>query len=388
MKVTVNQLEAEDDLNATALFVDLERKITADEGLRQSFAISLPNTQIDIINDYIKNTYFSGYLSKFEFNGYYYYNDQALGNYENNKIDEYREKVINKSTKVQQTEHFYRVRSDLGTHEYFLQFDIPVDTTEDRVVQVFINLKNRAYGTTMPYPEILSDSKVEFIRNYQSNATSFALYRDGALVTQNGSFTYPNKDDAFGGKVQQYITRDDYNGYFNLVYKPDSNTTLVVSTPQLSLWQSVAVFSFLFLCLYIYFLIFDGIKYFFSTITQKSFNFRSIKYHFKLLINRIQYSTRIQTMIIGVVIFAIVISGFISFISISGQLEKSKVQQRLGYIMDVVKKIENKIQSSDNLSEAEIQDFVKNFSETSVTDINLYNKNGKLIFTSQPNQDL
>jgi flagellar hook assembly protein FlgD len=89
-------------------------------------------------------------------------------------------------------------------------------------------------------------------------------------------------------------------------------------------------------------------------------------------------------MIIGVVIFAIVISGLISFISISGQLEKSKVQQRLSYIMDVVKKIENKIQSSDNLTETQIQEFVKEFSEKSVTDINLYNKNGKLIFSSQP----
>jgi len=384
MRVTVNQLEAEDDLNATALFVDLEKKIIADEGLRQSFAISLPNTQTDIINAYIKNTYFSGYLSKFEFSGYYYFNDQALGNYDNNKIDEYREKVINKSTKVQQTDHFYRVRSDLGTHEYFLQFDIPVDNNEDKVVQVFLNLKNRAYGASMSYPEILSDSKVEFIRGYRSSSTSFALYRDGSLVTQNGSFTYPNKDEAFAGKVEQYITLEDYNGYFNVVYKPDENTTLVVSTAQLSLWQSIAVFSFLFLCLYIYFLVFDSIKYFFSTITQKSFNFRSVKYHFKLILNRIQYSTRIQTMIIGVVIFAIVISGFISFISISGQLEKSKVQQRLSYIMDVVKKIENKIQSSDNLTEAQIQQFVKEFSETSVTDINLYNKNGKLIFSSQP----
>ena len=384
MKVTVNQLEAEDDLNATALFVDLEKRIVADEGLRQSFAISLPNTQTDIINDYIKNTYFSGYLSKFEFSAFYYYNNKPLGSYDNNKIDEYREKVINKSTKVQQTEHFYRVRSDLGTHEYFLQFDIPINEAEDQVVQVFLNLKNRAYGTSLPYPEILSDSKVEFIRGYQSNATSFALYRDGALVTQNGAFTYPNKDEMFGGKVEEYVNVEDYNGFFNVVYKPDENTTLVVSTPQLSLWQSVAVFSFLFLCLYICFLIFDSIKYFFSTITQKSFNVRSIRYHFKLIINRIQYSTRIQTMIIGVVIFAIVISGLISFISISGQLEKSKVQQRLSYIMDVVKKIENKIQSSDNLTETQIQEFVKEFSEKSVTDINLYNKNGKLIFSSQP----
>lgn len=384
MKVTINQLEAEDDLNATALFADLEDKIISDRNLRQSFAFTLPNTKTDVINDYIKHTYFSGYLSKFEFNGYYYYNNQPLGNYDNNKIEEYREKVINKSTKVLQTDHFYRLRSDLGTHEYFLQFDIPINETEDQMVQVFINLRNRAYGTALSYPEILSDSKVKFIHNFQNNATSFALYRNGTLVTQNGSFTYPNKDDTFEGKVEQYVKMEDYNGYFNVVYKPDEHTTLVVSTPRLSLWQSVAVFSFLFLCLYIYFMVFDAVKYLFSTITQKSFNLRSIRYHFKLLINRIQYSTRIQTMIIGVVIFAIVISGFISFISISGQLEKSKVQQRSNYIMDVIKKIESKIQTSGNLTELQIQEFVKEFSASSVTDINLYNKNGKLIFTSQP----
>ena len=384
MKVTLNQLESEDDLNATALFVDLEKKLVNDENLKQLFAISLPTTNTSIITDYIKTNYFSGYLSMFEFNSFFYYNDQPLGPYNANKIDEYREKVINKSTKVQQTDHFYRLSSDLGTHEYFMQFDIPVsDENDENVVQVFINLKNRAFGTALPYPEILTDNKVEFMRSYQNNSSSYALYRDGMLVTQNGSFTYPNKDEVFGGKVQEYTTMEDYNGFFNVIYKPDAHTTLVVSTPQLSLWQSVAVFSFLFLCLYIYFMLFDGIKYVVSTITQKAFNLRSLRYHFKLIINRIQYSTRIQTMIIGIVIFAILISGLITFISISGQLEKSKVQQRLSYILDVVKKIEGNLQDANTPAESQIQEIVKLLSESSVTDFNLYNKNGKLIHSSQ-----
>lgn len=385
MQISVNQLDAEDDLNATALFAEIEEDLINDRRLRQLFAISLPHTQTGIINEYIKTNYFSGYLSKFEFNGYYYFNDLPLDDYPNDKIGEYREKVINNSTKVQQTENFYRVRSELGTHEYFLQFDIPFsDANNEQVVQVFVNLKNRAFGTAMPYPVILSDSKTEFIRNYQNNSSSFALYRDGNLVTQNGPFTYPNTDDVFGGRMQQYVTLEDYNGYFNVVYKPDEHTTLVVSTEQLSLWQSVAVFSFLFLCLYIYFLVFGATTYAIGLITHKSFSLRSVRYQFKLILNRIQYSTRIQTMIIGVVIFSVLFSGLISFISISGQLEKSKVQQRLNYVLDVAKKIENNTATAFSNSESHIREIVKQLSESSVTDFNLYNKNGKLIYTSQP----
>ena len=389
MRITLNQLEAEDDLNATALFVDMEKKIVQDDQLRKSFTYMLQQNDRETfntssINKYLKANYFSGYLSKFEINTYFYLNNVPLEAYPNDKIEEYREKVINKSTKVPQTEHFYRLRSELGTHEYFLQFDIPLEGKEDEVLQVFLNFKNRAFGTALPYPEILVDSKIEFIRNYHFNSSSFALYRDGNLLTQNGSFTYPNKDVNFGGKIQQYENIEDFNGYFHVVYKPDQHSTLVVSSPLMTFWQSVAIFSFLFLSLYIFFLLFNTVRYIASTIAQKSFNFLSVKYHFKLIINRIQYSTRIQTMIVGVVIFAVVISGFISFISINRQFEKSKIQQRQSYILDVVKKIENRLEATSDDSDSQISEIIRQLSETTVTDFNLYDKNGKLKFTTQP----
>jgi len=384
MKITLNQLEAEDDLNATSLFIDLEHKILSDNRLKQLFLISLPNTQTNIINTYLKKNYFNGYLSKFEFNGFYYFNDKPLNQYSNNKIEEYREKVINKSTKVPGTDHFYRLRSELGTQEYFLQFDIPIGNEEDQQVKAFLNLKNRAFGTSLPYPAILSDGQADFIQNTQNNESSFALYRDGNLLTQNGSYTYPSKDTQFDGKIQEYKSKEDLNGYFHVIYKPDQFTTLVVSIAKLNLWQSIAIFSFLFLCLYIFFIFFTVLLYIVNTITQKSFNFKSIKFHFKVITNRIQYSTRIQTMIIGVVIFAVIGSGLISFISISNQIEKSKFQQRQNYIVNVVKKVENSTQNAQNDSDKQISQIVEQLSQTTITDFNLYNKNGKLIFTSQP----
>lgn len=385
MKVTVGQLEAEDDFNALALFVDLEKDILKDEQLKQLFTISLPNTQTDIINQYLKTHYFSGYLSKFEFNSYYYYDQRPLEHYNSDKIEEYREKVINNSTKVPQTQNFYRVRSELGTHEYFLQFEIPiVRNGKEDLVQVYLNFKNKAFNASLNYPVILADSRSEFINKHKQLASSFALYRDGYLVTQNGSFTYPNRDDNFASKIGQYTNNENYNGYFHVIYRPDNHTSLVVSTPQLNFWQSIAIFSFLFLSLYTFFLFFNFIRYVSTTVTRRAFNFNSVKYHFKLLVNRVQYSTRIQTMIVGVVIFAIVISGLITFISISYQLEKDSVEQRQKYILDVVNKIESLMQESPNLDENRFEDILQKLSETSVTDFNLYDKNGKLRYTSQP----
>src|SRR5699024_1291445 len=89
------------DVNAVTLYDELENNIQNDKHLKQLFQITVPNTDGKAISEYIKNKFLSGYLSKFEFKGYYYYNGTIpLGDYDKNQLEHYREKIIRSSTKV------------------------------------------------------------------------------------------------------------------------------------------------------------------------------------------------------------------------------------------------------------------------------------------------
>ncbi|ULT27775.1 hypothetical protein KUH03_14625 [Sphingobacterium sp. E70] len=189
MKILLNNLQSEDDLNAVSLFSDIESGISNDKELKHLFNISLPNTNTEGINDFIKKKYFSGYLSKYEFKAYYYdQNNIPLNPNSQNRINEYREKVINKSIKV--TQNFYRASAELGTHEYFSI--IPVTIDQNRIVNVIINLSNKDFSYTVPYPEILTDMRINNSQYYNKGEYSIALYKGGSLVTQFGKYTYEN----------------------------------------------------------------------------------------------------------------------------------------------------------------------------------------------------
>ncbi|MBE8713521.1 ATP-binding protein [Sphingobacterium hungaricum] len=384
MKLVLSNLEAEDDLNALSLFGEIETDIEDDKQLSQLFEISLPNTDTEYISNYLKNIYFSGYLSKFEFQAYYLYDGKPLDNSSTNKIEEYREKVINKSVKVANLNSFYRIQSELGTHEYFTQLELPIrDSTH--TVQIFINLKNKTYSPTLPYPAILTDQKLEFLHSQSTFQNSFAMYKDGNLIMQNGDYTYPNSDKNFPKEVNTYESINNMDGYMHIMLRPNVHTTLLMSKPVPSLWDFIATVSFIFIVLYAFFSLFQGAKYIFNTVEQKSFKINSIKYHFLALKNQIQYSTRIQTLVVGTVLFAIMLTGIIAFVSINTQLEKTRETTRLKYISEIGKKIENYIvENETEVSASSVERILNSISGVNTTDFNLFNKEGRLIYTSQP----
>jgi len=384
MKLILASLEAEDDLNALSIFEEIEASLPYDLQLIQLFEISLPNTDTEYISNYLRNIYFSGYLSKFEFQAFYLYDQQPLDRSSANKIEEYREKVINNSVKVANLKNFYRIQSELGTHEYFTQLEFPVKNS-NKTVQVFINLKNKTYSPNLPYPAILSDPKLEFLHSQSTFKNTFAMYKNGNLITQNGNYTYPNTDRNLPNHLKTFEKLPDQDGYMHLMIRPNEHTTLLMSKPLPTFWDFIATVSFIFIILYIFFTLFQVAKYIFHTVHQKSFRINSIKYHFIALKNQIQYRTRIQTLVVGSVLLAILITGIIAFVSINKQAERNRETAQLKYISELGKKIENYIlENKTSVNIHSIEQILKTMSEVNVTDFNLFNKEGRLIYSSQP----
>ncbi len=385
MKQGIVHLLAEDDANAISLFIDLEKSITSDYQLERLLNIQHTERDAQLLTDYIKTRYLSGYLSKFEFQAYFYDNDgNPFVEYAADKTLEYREKVIKNAIKIPSTDNFYRLKSELGTHEYFTHLAIPYENETDKFYHVYLNLKNLSYSTALPYPELLSDNRINAWQHDAFQKNSYALYKDGNLVTQFGKFNYPDRDANMSAKLREYIHLTDSHGYYHMAYRPDVYTTIVLSKVKPTAWEYLALGSTFFILLLIFSGLFNIISYLIKTLSSKSFRLSRVKYHFRMLFNNIQYSTRIQTLVIISVLLGILTSGAIAFLSINKQLESNQSVLRQKEVAEIAKKIETNIANAKDDFNEKIVDLLKNMAPSTVTNFNLYDKSGRLLYSSQP----
>lgn len=382
MALSLNYLEADNDLRAFSLFSTMEINLESDQNFHRLLERAHSNPQF--ITNYLVANYFGGYLSKYEQQFYYYLNGEPLQEYGNNKLLEYREKVINNSTRVSQTKYYYRVRSELGTHEYFMQLQLPINDGQDEV-QIFVNLKNRSYSFALPYPEILLDYSNDLARESQYKNIAFALYKDHNLLTQYGNYVYPTDDLKFDVALNKHVMLRDNNGHYHMILKPDAHTSIIVSKPINTISQTLSLVSFLFLSIFLVYMASQFINFITTNYLNKLFNFRLLRYQFILLTDRIRYSTKIQTMVIITVIAAILISGTIAFFTIRGQLDSSLQVAQEKMIEDVARKVENIVSETQDANfDQNAQERIKEINKYSPIDLNIFSEGGKLIYTSQP----
>lgn len=383
MKQSVSYLLAEDDTNAVALFIDLEQEFNADDYLQNM--VNLAPYNASYLTEYIRSKYLSGYLSKFENQIYIYDNEgESLDTYPINAATEYRESVIKNAIKVPSTEAFYRINGELGTHEYFVQLRIPYSDDPEKNYYVYLNLKNISYSTSLPYPEVLSDSRktswqFESLKDY-----SYALYKANSLVTQYGTYDYEETDIYAGNELRKYTVFDRKDDYVHLVYKADQYSTIVLSESKTSTWEYLALGSIIFIILILFGAAVQTVVYLFKTFASNANSWSKIKLQLLGVFNGIRYSTRIQSLVVASVLIGILISGAITFISLNTQLQRSTENKRNREIAEIARKIETSTGNLRDISDAHIVEILKEIAPSTVRNFNLYNKAGKLIYSSQP----
>lgn len=386
MKQSISHLLAEDDVNAVSLFIDMEKNIVGDDRLSKLLSLHENVHDIPYITDYIKTRYMSGYLSRFEFQAFYYDNEgKPLENYTVNKPAEYRENVIKSAIKIPFTNNFYRLRSELGTHEYFTHLSIPYADDPDKFHHVYLNLRNLSYSTSLPYPEVLADNSSTPWQFDVFGNNSYALYKGSNLVAQYGTYNYAENDLHIPSELKEYMLLDGNDHFYHIAYKPDQYTTIILSVQKATLWEYLALASIIFIMLLIFFGLFNFINYLIKTFASISFRWNRVQYHFRILFNNIQYSTRIQALVSTSVLLGTLISGAVAFISLNRQLEETTTNNRLKEIAEITKKIENYLASSQNQEgfNENIVKILKEMAPSTMTNFNLYNKSGKLVYSSQ-----
>lgn len=382
MKFAITELKSEDDIEAVRLFSAIEKEILKDESLKTLIQFSISNNNPAAITIYMKQKYLKGYLSKYDFKGFYFYNNNPIGIISPNEINNYREKVINKSIKVNETNLFYKSQSVLGRFEYFSIINLPY--SNDVNATLILDFSNNSISDNAAIIS-LNENKTHLFNPLSPEKDSYALYRFGSLVSQKGKYTYSNSNAEYPQEINKFFTYNNEDGFYHVGFSPNKDNTIIVSKGKQPLWQLLAVASMSFLLLYVVFLIIKVIISIIPKYFNEDFRLRKINYQIKSIFSKVRYSTRIQTLVISSVIIAILISGLITFYSILVQQETNRKNSRLNYISQISTKLENKIAadtSKDVLSN--LRETMGSISQILTSDYNLYDKNGKLFFTTQP----
>jgi two-component system nitrogen regulation sensor histidine kinase NtrY len=382
-KLAIQKLIEEEDLNALSLFGDLEKDLLTDT-LLQNFSHSSSPVVQELLDEYLKKNYFSGYLSKYDISTSIY-NDQDQPLFEGTarKRQTYVEMIVSGNAMLKTGNHFYSLPQPFGNFEYFAL--IPLVKNQEHLGVLLIEMRYRSFSPLATYPEILSDSRVNQEQNENISQYAYALYKNGALVSQFGKYVYPTHDSLYQHipiHVFQTIGRD--KGFAHMAYKPDGDNLVVLSKPQQSFLMQIAAVSFLFLVFLFFAILVHMFRWMIETLDSHDFSLRNLHWSFLILINRTMYSTRIQSFVVLAVVFTLITAGVITYFSISHQFRIQQENNAVKFALEIAKGLEaRKLKSPDSV-QFNIQNEFDIITEATSVDLNLYNTKGALLYSTQP----
>ena len=262
--------------------------------------------------------------------------------------------------------------SEEGVSSYLAKLKIKSpDTINSTSWSLFIELFPKVFSKTEGYPELLLDEKyVDAPIN--TNNYSFAKYKKGKLIDNAGKFNYSIELSDQLRFDNDGFFKTTFGSAYHVIYQSDKNTTIILSSPQKTIFNYITTFSYFFIITSLLVLV---VGLFFKI---SPFNWQ---------IALADFSTKIQLFII--------ISIFLSFILFSWgtsyyikkqYLEKNKTQlaeKVQSILIELEHKLGDKAKLNSDLRD-EMTYYLIKFSNVFYTDINLYDKSGILLATSRP----
>ncbi len=373
-KVLAVNFGAEHDPVAELLFDGLTRQIQDDDELarllrRTVFSIE----EWDEIYYYLRNKYFKGYWDRYDLvhticsdTTSILVNGERLTpciTFFNGMAEEYGDPVSGT--------RFYYLNNQTGNVSYYGSFRF---RTDDPGLNnyLFLELDSRLVYNQLGYPELLIDEKL--YKPSPLDKYSYAKYNNRELIAQSGDFPYSLSCEVYPQNKEEFtfFTSDGYN---HLIYRVNSQISLIISKPVVRPIDIVTSFSYLFVFLYL-------IMGFFFLVTDKSFHLKEWQFNFKM---------KIESSLISILLLALIMigSGAVYF---SIQQYKTKHYEILSEkIRSVYVELEHKLYEEKDLTPfwssdqyASLNDLLIKFSNVFYSDINLYDESGRLLATSRP----
>ena len=366
------KLESSNDPNSVLLFRNLEEKINSDEFIINYFKSS-DKKKYRLIEK-LDQSYFEGYLDKYEFKVYAYAPDGKVFSQDSLGLDHFKDLVLSRAIKV--TDYFYRINNSFGYQNYFAI--LPISSMEERLGTLVLELKAKTFQEAR-FPEILNNGQIDLNRDIRKY--SFAYYNDGRLLYQYGPYIYSLRNFDFAGDGSGFVFKE-LNGFEHLIHQATSRKIIVVSRPVNTTISQLASVSFLFMVLIFFSIVVIFIYWLAVNFRDHEFRIHLFNWNYIISKNRILYRTRIQASMVTAIVSTLFIIGIISYSSIKRQFRQQHQSEVLNRINLMVDAFEKKMFENGHLVFDE--ETLRTFANINASDLELYSVNGDLIFSTQP----
>lgn len=339
--------------------------------LRDSVLLDYLNTEDFYqrgFNEEMQEKYFDKLTEKYDLQFYLFDSNKSLlydfRSYTTREFNRQQEIIDESGTKSGICENLYFVKDFADKLNYIAELPIVVD--DSIVGYLFSEFRSKKFPEDLGLPSLLLDSRVhtiEQLKNY-----SMAKYADKVLVTSKGDFNYPTLSTSWIEKTNRFCVKEEYSHY---IYEEEPGYITVISRPVTSSLVLLTSFSYLLIIFGVLLLVPLAYEQ-----LQKGVSFRSIK-----------LNVRIQVVLVGLtlttlVAFAIGAGTFV--VQQKYESNKDLIKEKIG---SVSTELEGKLKKYEELKALDsyyLEYLLQKFSIVFVTDINLYNKQGQLLASSQP----
>ncbi|CAN5353773.1 HAMP domain-containing sensor histidine kinase [soil metagenome] len=359
------------------LFLDLQDRIFEDQFVKNYFLTPFVSTK-DIIKR-IRTIYFGGYFNKYDISIYLINKagDLILG-----EGDSFFDLLDENAELTPPSDYLYFIPKTGGSYAYLC--NLPILYKNKFIGTIIIEMNPKSYAKTNLYPELLLEEKIKLPE--ENDQYSNAVYENGNLIRKEGSFAYSYefdfpKETTF---TEEYFhqVRGDMS---HLAYYAGNEKWVIISKKSDNWLQPVTLFSYLFglylLFAFLVLLIGIGVKLYNRETTWRGLFDLSFK-------DKIQYS------MIAMLVFSFLTIGFVTLLHFRGEYDFYHMDRLIRKQIAIKSAIEYNLRQNDDFLQIRDYRSIQNLNDRQSDlptladvhnmDINIYDRSGSLINTSQP----
>lgn len=319
-------------------------------------------------SDLIEKTYFDRLTDKYEFKFFLYDSEGDLRydprNYELKQFDRFNEIIEQSAIVSQEAENMFFVIDYTDKLSYLSR--LPIVENDSLYGYLVTEFRSKKFPEDIGLPSLLLDERTPTANQFKNY--SIAKYVANQLVTSKGNYNYPTIVSNWIKGANRFVKKGGFSHY---IYQgKDDNYTIVSReiSNGLGLFTS---FSYLLIIYGVLLLIPLGYNQ-----IQRGISFNNIKLNVKIQV------VLIGLILITLITFAIGAGTYVAQQNL--QTNKDFIKEKIG---SVKTELENKLKDKTEQTQTDsdyLEFLLKKFSNVFVTDINIYNKQGNLLASSQP----
>ena len=368
-KLMAIRISTERDNIAEYMFTQMQSSITGDTDLKIMVSLAAGDFEVETrVKEYLMDKYFKGYWNRYAAQITICYPEKTLQIKPADIVmgcDEYFDEIIASLADSTSSDELFYISESYNSSSYIARLPIQYGDTApaDLIIEFYKKYAPKGLG----YPELLLDKSVTAYADI--SGYSYAIFDGPDLVKNVGEYTY-SEDETRDNKQDSQGYFFHHHGYNHYVYNIENGRTIIISKKKSGLIDKLTPYTFqwtfhilLILCIFlIYRLIFPK--------KQRISSFK----------------TRLQLMMVALILFASVAIGIIILNNIIQQNNKKNQAILSEKAHSVLIELEHKISKTDILDESEseyLEELLTRFSLIFFSDINLYGPDGTLMASSR-----